>query len=63
MDVNLHPPSESKRVVVTWHTMDMWKRSPSPEETWSDAEGGNENGEWPIKGIVGEEINPDGTPV
>ncbi|OAX38927.1 SET domain-containing protein [Rhizopogon vinicolor AM-OR11-026] len=43
--------------------MDMWKRSSSPEETWSDAEGGNENGEWPIKGIVGEEINPDGTSV
>ncbi|KAG1756671.1 uncharacterized protein EDB91DRAFT_29956 [Suillus paluster] len=41
--------------------MDMWKRSPSPQESWSDAEGGNENGEWPIKGIVGEEVDPDGT--
>lgn len=41
--------------------MDMWKRSPSPEESWSDAEGGNENGEWPIKGVVGEEVDPDGT--
>lgn len=40
---------------------DMWKRSPSPEESWSDAEGGNENGEWPIKGVVGEEVDPDGT--
>ncbi|KAG2158223.1 uncharacterized protein EDB93DRAFT_1077341 [Suillus bovinus] len=39
----------------------MWKRSPSPEESWSDAEGGNENGEWPIKGVVGEEVDPDGT--
>lgn len=41
--------------------MDLWRRSPSPEESWSDAEGGNENGEWPIKGIVGEEVDPDGT--
>lgn len=41
--------------------MDMWKRSPTPEESWSDAEGGNENGEWPIKGVVGEEVDPDGT--
>lgn len=40
---------------------DLWKRSPTPEESWSDAEGGNENGEWPIKGIVGEEVDPDGT--
>lgn len=43
--------------------MDMWKRSPSPEESWSDAEGGNENGEWPIKGVVGEEVDPDGTSI
>jgi histone-lysine N-methyltransferase SUV39H len=38
----------------------MWERSPSPEETWSDEEGGNEHGEWPIEGIVGEEIDGSG---
>ncbi|KAG6329436.1 hypothetical protein ID866_9653 [Astraeus odoratus] len=38
-----------------------WERSPTPEETWSDASGGNEHGEWPIEGIVGEEICLDGT--
>ncbi|KAI6118859.1 hypothetical protein EV401DRAFT_1965707 [Pisolithus croceorrhizus] len=40
----------------------MWERSPTPEESWSDASGGNEDGEWPIEGIVGEEIRLDGTP-
>lgn len=38
-----------------------WERSPTPEETWSDASGGNENGEWPVMGVVGEEIRLDGT--
>lgn len=40
----------------------MWERSPTPEESWSDVSGGNDNCEWPIKGIVGEEIRLDGTP-
>lgn len=39
----------------------MWRPSPSPEETWSDASGANEDGEWPVKGVVGEEIRLDGT--
>lgn len=39
----------------------MWEPSPSPQESWSDAEGGNEDGEWPVKAIVGEEIRLDGT--
>lgn len=39
----------------------MWKPSPSPKENWDDAEGANEAGEWPVKGIVGEEIRLDGT--
>lgn len=39
----------------------MWQASPSPVETWSDAEGANEELEWPVKGIVGEEIRLDGT--
>lgn len=38
----------------------MWEPSPAPEETWSDASGGNENGEWPVKGIVGEEGDTSG---
>ncbi|KAF9218097.1 hypothetical protein BS17DRAFT_883589 [Gyrodon lividus] len=40
----------------------MWQRSATPEENWSDASGGNENGEWPVKGVVGEELRLDGTP-
>ncbi|KAF8844600.1 SET domain-containing protein [Paxillus ammoniavirescens] len=40
----------------------MWKRSPTPEETWSDASGGNDSGEWPVIGVVGEELRLDGTP-
>ncbi|KIJ16757.1 histone-lysine N-methyltransferase [Paxillus involutus ATCC 200175] len=40
----------------------MWKRSPTPEETWSDASGGNDIGEWPVIGVVGEELRLDGTP-
>lgn len=39
----------------------MWQPSPSPEESWSDASGGNEEGEWPVKAIVGEEIRLNGT--
>ncbi|KIK92408.1 hypothetical protein PAXRUDRAFT_147412 [Paxillus rubicundulus Ve08.2h10] len=39
----------------------MWKRSPTPEETWSDASGGNDSGEWPVIGVVGEELRLDGT--
>ncbi|KAH0827025.1 hypothetical protein J3R83DRAFT_4706 [Lanmaoa asiatica] len=39
----------------------MWQPSPSPEESWSDASGGNEDGEWPVKAVVGEEIRLDGT--
>ncbi|KIJ69054.1 hypothetical protein HYDPIDRAFT_105624 [Hydnomerulius pinastri MD-312] len=39
----------------------LWQKSPTPEESWSDASGGNENGEWPILGVVGEEIRLDGT--
>ncbi|KAN0076899.1 histone-lysine N-methyltransferase [Tylopilus felleus] len=39
----------------------MWEPSPSPVESWSDAEGANENGEWPIRAIVGEEIRLDDT--
>ncbi|KAG9318857.1 hypothetical protein JVU11DRAFT_963 [Chiua virens] len=34
----------------------MWAPSPSPEESWSDASGADENGEWPVHGVVGEEI-------
>lgn len=39
----------------------MWKPSPSPVETYSDDSGGNEDGEWPVKAVVGEEIRLDGT--
>ncbi|KAF8557323.1 hypothetical protein OG21DRAFT_1505540 [Imleria badia] len=39
----------------------MWKPSPSPVESWSDEEGTNEDREWPVKDIVGEEIRLDGT--
>lgn len=36
---------------------EIWETSASPEESWSD---GGENGEWPIKGIVGEEVDTAG---
>ena len=39
----------------------MWEPSPSPEESWSDAEGANEDNEWPVKAVVGEELRLDGT--
>ena len=39
----------------------MWQPSPSPEETWSDASGANDDGEWPVKAVVGEEVRLDGT--
>ncbi|KAF8625395.1 hypothetical protein AX15_005401 [Amanita polypyramis BW_CC] len=34
---------------------DMWRRSPSPEETFSEAEGANSDGEWPLE-IIDEDI-------
>ncbi|KAH7889373.1 hypothetical protein F5I97DRAFT_1802012 [Phlebopus sp. FC_14] len=39
----------------------IWERTPTPEESWSDASGGNEDGEWPVRGIVGEQIRCDST--
>ncbi|EGN99339.1 hypothetical protein SERLA73DRAFT_73872 [Serpula lacrymans var. lacrymans S7.3] len=36
---------------------ELWQRSSSPVETWSDAEGGNEHGEWPVGGVIGEEVD------
>ncbi|KAJ8522370.1 hypothetical protein ONZ45_g1010 [Pleurotus djamor] len=38
--------------------MPKWRRSSSPEEAWGDADGANENGEWPVY-IVGEEVDED----
>jgi [histone H3]-lysine9 N-trimethyltransferase SUV39H len=35
----------------------MWANSDTPEEYWSDVDGVAEDGEWPIKGIVGEELD------
>ncbi|KAH7913745.1 hypothetical protein BJ138DRAFT_1171124 [Hygrophoropsis aurantiaca] len=40
----------------------MWEESTSSEETWSDADGGNEQGEWPVTGIVGEELTQAQSP-
>ena len=40
-------------------TEELWRASASPEETFSDAEGANENGEWPVE-IVGEEVDANG---
>lgn len=34
----------------------IWQPSDSPEETFSDADGANEDGEWPVE-IVGEEVD------
>ncbi|KAF8136787.1 hypothetical protein EV363DRAFT_1211859 [Boletus edulis] len=39
----------------------MWEPSPSPQESWSDTEGGDEDRAWPVKGVVGEELRLDGT--
>jgi hypothetical protein len=39
--------------------MAMWEPSPPPEENWGN--GANEDGEWPMIGIVGEEIDQWGS--
>lgn len=35
---------------------EMWRRSPSPLESWEDADGACEDGSWPVR-IVGEEVD------
>ena len=37
----------------------LWMRSPSPAEDFSNAEGGNENGQWDVN-IIGEEVDGQG---
>jgi len=41
-------------------TENLLERAATPEESWSD-EGANEDGEWLVEGIVGEEVDLDGT--
>jgi len=60
-EINKQPLELKETKYCGFNTMRDWERSPTPEETWSDASGGNENGEWPVKGVVGEEIRLDGT--
>jgi [histone H3]-lysine9 N-trimethyltransferase SUV39H len=36
---------------------EIWQDSATPEESWSDD---GDDGEWPVKGIVGEEVNMAG---
>lgn len=38
---------------------ERWQRSPTPAESWSDAEGANSDGEWEIE-IIGEEVDEEG---
>lgn len=38
---------------------ERWQRSPTPVESWSDAEGANSDGEWEIQ-IIGEEVDEEG---
>lgn len=38
---------------------EMWRRSPSPIESWDDAEGACEDGSWPVR-IIGEEVDASG---
>lgn len=40
--------------------IERWRASESPKESFSDAEGANEEGEWEYK-IIGEEVRHDGT--
>ncbi|KIL61613.1 hypothetical protein M378DRAFT_166739 [Amanita muscaria Koide BX008] len=44
------------RISDTDDGQDLFDRSPSPEETFSDAEGANSDGEWPLE-IIGEEVD------
>jgi len=39
---------------------ERWRASESPKESFSDAEGANEDGEWRYQ-IIGEEVCHDGT--
>ncbi|KAL0951438.1 hypothetical protein HGRIS_008129 [Hohenbuehelia grisea] len=36
-----------------------WRRSVTPKETFSDTEGANDDGEWPVE-IIGEEVDSEG---
>jgi hypothetical protein len=40
--------------------IERWRASESPKESFSDAEGANEDGEWRYQ-IIGEEVRYDGT--
>jgi hypothetical protein len=40
--------------------IERWRASESPKESFSDAEGANEDGEWRYQ-IIGEEVRHDGT--
>lgn len=40
--------------------IERWRASESPRESFSDAEGANEDGEWRYQ-IIGEEVRYDGT--
>ena len=39
---------------------ERWRASESPKESFSDAEGANEDGEWRYQ-VIGEEVRHDGT--
>lgn len=40
-------------------TDEIWRASASPVESFSDAEGANEDGEWPVE-VIGEEVDGSG---
>ncbi len=37
-----------------------WHPSDTPEESWSQYENSDEDGEWPVDSVVGEEVNLSG---
>ncbi|KAF8629520.1 hypothetical protein AX17_005646 [Amanita inopinata Kibby_2008] len=53
---NEHTESDSESDSDGSRPEDWWRPSPSPEETFSGAEGANSDGEWAFE-IVGEEVN------
>jgi hypothetical protein len=58
MDV-VHSPPHKRLRARKRPLQSNWLASESPEETWSDAEGRNDIDQWPVKGVVGEELDSD----
>jgi len=59
-DVEMNSDSDSGSPSVAVESgLERWRASESPKESFSDAEGANEDGEWRYQ-IIGEEVRHDG---